>query len=147
MNMCTDERVKLFLDELEDNFPQLEGNLVYEYIEEDELWDMSYNVKELIDDLTFLKKTGELLRKYFYNDKIFNVSFGYKPEEILKETRHVVGIVNCGCNEGFNVELIKYRNEISVDFVSCEDDSVLFCLEEDEIKEVYNILEMILNEK
>lgn len=81
-DMCIDERIELFLDELEDNFPELEGNLGYYYDDKDDVWNIYYTHSYMMTYLSFQKKSGELIRKYLYDFNDYNITFYYLDKEI-----------------------------------------------------------------
>ncbi len=76
-NQATEDIVKQFISQLK---TQWDGLVVeYSYDSWEDVWDIwHFNYGLQYDDINFQKSAGKLVRTLFFNQGIFNISFGYK---------------------------------------------------------------------
>jgi len=77
MNPINENIVKQFIMQLKKQW----NNLVveYRYDTDEDVWDIwHYNYELQYNDINFQKSIGKLIRTQFFDQGIFNISFGYK---------------------------------------------------------------------
>lgn len=87
-----EKQVKLFIQEVLTKYPGL--NIDYKYIEEDNQYDIWHTDSQLqfFND-EFANDTGHLIRLYFFNKGIFNISFGYDHYR-YKKSLYTMQLIN-----------------------------------------------------
>lgn len=75
-NKSQHEVVKRFIVELKTKYSEI--NIEYCYSEEDDIFDIWHDSKELqFEDKDFMKCVGVLLKDFLYSKGVYNISFGY----------------------------------------------------------------------
>ncbi|HHY59393.1 MAG TPA: hypothetical protein GX504_02140 [Clostridia bacterium] len=76
-NVSMEDRIEKFIQEIQKRWADID--IRYEYDAKDDIWDMWHHHAELeYQDLEFQRLAGNLIRTIFYDQGIFNISFGYK---------------------------------------------------------------------
>ena len=81
-NQATEDIVKQFVSQLTIQWDDLV--VEYSYDTREDVWDIwHFNYGLQYNDMNFQKSAGKLVRTLFFNQGIFNISFGYKHTPVL----------------------------------------------------------------
>jgi hypothetical protein len=74
---AVEERVKQFISQLKKEWDNLA--IEYAYDAQENTWNIwHFNYRLQYNDMDFQKSVGKLIRTLFFDQGIFNISFGYK---------------------------------------------------------------------
>lgn len=83
-NQATEDIVKQFISQLTIQWDDLV--VEYSYDTREDVWDIwHFNYGLQYNDMNFQKSVGKLVRTLFFNQGIFNISFGYKHIPVLQK--------------------------------------------------------------
>lgn len=77
-------QIKSFIQAIKEKYPNL--NIGHEYEEEEDQYDIWHTDKDLhFHNDDFIEFAGLSIRKYFFDEHVFNISFGYNHQKFKEE--------------------------------------------------------------
>ncbi len=73
------DKIDIFIKKIKEEYPEI--YISYDFLEDDNTYEIWYNNKELRKDLSFQSFVGKLIKEYLHDDNIFNFFIDYNEEK------------------------------------------------------------------